>query len=468
MGQGKAPITGRYVDNQMVIRKKDIKVPNWVSEYNLFRSKEGNTSPDDIRKEYRSKLDQWLGEQYAKGKDASVNDFRKEFGIVIDEQGRELLTTDYYKKRTRFQNEKQQKPTKLEGVQNVKRPFWNENKFVKLEGHHKKGLAELSPFFRGANQRQAFELRQRMLNEDFAGGTDKRNWAWLTEKQHDLTHKILGYVTDEELADPSNKGLRAYDINKPGLKGRPGFSNKFLKQLKETPFDRPDALGKKGLGAGKWTGPIDKDMVTRGDLLMDYLRTTEDAYDDSISQARQRAPMTIPTDAPGMQGLMETTGKKFGPTLRVGGKLRTADSVAQIASGNYVGGGLSLALQNQSVQKQIMKRLARFGGQQVAGMAPGAGAAMAALETKGYASQGRWTQAGISAFSGIVGEIPLVGDAISGAADLTNTVIDITTGNLGRPSLEDQHTDIDNQRTKMASDGFLENFTSKGFKKVRL
>ena len=88
MGQGTAPITGRYVDNQMVIRKKDVKVPNWVSEYNLFRSTEGNTSPDDIRKEYRSKLDQWLGEQYAKGKDASVNDFRKEFGIVIDEQGR--------------------------------------------------------------------------------------------------------------------------------------------------------------------------------------------------------------------------------------------------------------------------------------------------------------------------------------------------------------------------------------------
>ena len=158
----------------------------------------------------------------------------------------------------------------------------------------------------------------------------------------------------------------------------------------------------------------------------------------------------------------------FGQKWKVGGKLRTADSVAQIASGNYVGGGLSLALQNQSVQKQVMKRLARFGGQQVAGMAPGAGAAMAALETQGYASQGRWTQAGIAAFSGIVGEIPLVGDAISGAADLTNTVIDITTGNLGRPSIEDQHTDIDNQRVKMASDGFIENFTPKGFKKVRL
>ena len=152
----------------------------------------------------------------------------------------------------------------------------------------------------------------------------------------------------------------------------------------------------------------------------------------------------------------------------VGSKFRTADAVGQFASGNYLGGGLALALQNQGVQKQVMKRLARFGGQQVAGMAPGAGAAMAALEFQGYASQGRWTQAGIAAFSGIVGEIPLVGDAISGAADLTNTIIDITTGNLGRPSIEDQHADIDNQRVKMASDGFLENFTPKGFKKVRL
>ena len=115
-----------------------------------------------------------------------------------------------------------------------------------------------------------------------------------------------------------------------------------------------------------------------------------------------------------------------------------------------------------------MKRLAKFGGQQIAGMAPGAGAVMAALESKGYASQGRFTQAGIAAFSGVVGEVPLVGDFLSGAADLTNTVIDITTGNLGKPSIEDQHADIDNQRTKMASDGFLENFTPKGFRKVRL
>ena len=151
----------------------------------------------------------------------------------------------------------------------------------------------------------------------------------------------------------------------------------------------------------------------------------------------------------------------------VGSKFRTADAVGQFASGNYLGGGLALALQNQGVQKQVMKRLARFGGQQIAGMAPGAGAAMAALESQGYASQGRWTQAGIAAFSGIVGEIPLVGDVISGAADLTNTVIDITTGNLGRPSIEDQHADIDNQRVKMGVDGFLENVPTRAAKAFR-
>ena len=442
----------RYKDNQMVIRKKDVKVPNWVSEYNLFRSTEGNTSPDAIRKEYRAKLDKWLGEQFSKGKDASVNDFRKEFGIVIDEQGRELLTTDYYKKRTRFQNERQQKPSKAEGVQNVKRPFWNEDKFVKLEGHHKKGLAELSPFFRGANERQAFELRQRMLNENFAGGTDKRNWAWLTEKQHDITHKILGYISDEELADPANKGLRAYDINKPGLKGRPGFSNKFLKQLKETPFDRPDALGKKGLGAGKWTGPIDKDMVTRGDLLMEYLRTTEDAYDDSISQARRRAPLTIPTDAPGMQGLMETTGKKYGPSMKIGGGLRTADSLAQIASGNVIGGGVGLALQQEPVQKQIAKLLAKRAAKTSAKLVPGVDIGLSAAEAAQYFASGNYIQGGIASLSGAVGWIPGVGDAASAALDLANTGMDIN--KLKAKGITNRHKKIDADRFDLSLKGF--------------
>ena len=212
----------------------------------------------------------------------------------------------------------------------------------------------------------------------------------------------------------------------------------------------------------------------------DFQRTLQNRNQFTIGQqADQRKWGILSQDQSDQMGkIAEETGFKSKPRFEVGevgrrlggvgSKFRTADAVGQFASGNYLGGGLALALQNQGVQKQVMKRLARFGGQQIAGMAPGAGAAMAALESQGYASQGRWTQAGIAAFSGIVGEIPLFGDALSGAADLTNTVIDITTGNLGRPSLEDQHADIDNQRVKMASDGFIENFTPKGFRKVRL
>ena len=52
-------------------------------------------------------------------------------------------------------------------------------------------------------------------------------------------------------------------------------------------------------------------------------------------------------------------------------------------------------------------------------------------------SQGRWTQAGIAGLSGIVGEVPLVGDLISAGLDLTNTGIDLATGNINPDIDED-------------------------------
>ena len=222
-----------------------------------------------------------------------------------------------------------------------------------------------------------------------------------------------------------------------------------------------------------------EDKIKAGENIQDEIGKLENRNPfDPSQQAKQREWGILSQDQSDQMGkFAEETNFKRKPRFEVsevgrrlggvGSKFRTADAVGQFASGNYLGGGLALALQNQGVQKQVMKRLARFGGQQVAGMAPGAGAAMAALETQGYASQGRWTQAGIAAFSGIVGEIPLVGDAISGAADLTNTVIDITTGNLGRPSIEDQHADIDNQRVKMGVDGFLENVPTRAARAFR-
>ena len=130
----------------------------------------------------------------------------------------------------------------------------------------------------------------------------------------------------------------------------------------------------------------------------------------------------------------------FDATLRAIGKhgiyknLSGADAALNIggglATGNVgavAGGAVGLSLQNPAVQKYLAKRLARMGGK----LAPGVGIGLSGLEAAGYASQGRIAQAGIATASGLVGEVPLVGDLVSAGLDLTNTGIDLFTGNFG-------------------------------------
>ena len=119
------------------------------------------------------------------------------------------------------------------------------------------------------------------------------------------------------------------------------------------------------------------------------------------------------------------------------GGLRTTDSVAQLAAGNYVGGTLGLAMQSPTFHKQVLKRLGKTFAKSGAKLIPGVGMSLGTLEAAGYASKGRWTQSGIAALSGVVGEVPLVGDLISAGLDLTNTGIDIVTGNL-KPDLDEE------------------------------
>ena len=116
---------------------------------------------------------------------------------------------------------------------------------------------------------------------------------------------------------------------------------------------------------------------------------------------------------------------------KIGGKLSTADSVAQIIGGNPIGGGLGLVMQQPAFHRQITKALGKTLAKSGAKLLPGVGMTMGTLEAAGYASQGRLTQAGIASFSALIGEIPGVGDALSAGADLLNTGIDALTGNLG-------------------------------------
>ncbi len=436
----------RHKTELYVGKIEDVKAPNWVTKYNLFRSTQNNTSPEAIRKEYTNTLDSWLQQN----PDGTSDQFRSKYGIVIDENGNELLTSDFNRKRLRQLREVQQRPSGAkeagESRQAVKKPFFAD--FEPLEGHHKRGLANLGVFFDGATPKQAFEMRQRMLNENFIGGTDRRNWAWLNKKQHDLTHKILGYASDAEIDDPKFKGVEFFDLDKSGRKGVSGLSDKFKNYIKTVPFDRPDT----GFGesAKNWTGPIVTDfddladpslgkgsLVNRGDLLMEYLRNTDEAFEKSISQARKLSPQNLPLDklAP---DLAQTTGKQFGinnshllrDAIKSTGKftkvatgLGSAEAAVMLASGQVIPGTLAVAMQTPAVQKKVATLLAKQGLKLIPGLSFGSGV----IQGAGYALSGQPAKALLSVGGGLLGEIPGIGDAAQATIDLGLTVHDVKT-----------------------------------------
>ena len=460
MGKG----SKRFKGSKWIQDITDLKVPNWVNEYAMFRSPSGAFDIGTVRKEYKEALDTWLK---AGGED--LNDFRNKHGIIIDEKGNELLTSEWQGERKRFIRDKQQthsgKGAKGEAKQIPRQPWWNQvdsKNFTKLEGHHIVGLAHLGPFFEGASDKQAWELRQRILNETRRGavGTDKRNWAWLTNKQHDLAHRLYGYASDDIVNDPSNKGLVFYDMEQPGKKGVPSLGETIFPRSAEVktkidsaPFDRPqwqtDLLAKNVPAKN-----IEGLNVTKGDYLIEYLNLTDEAYESSILQARKKVPHTINLTEVSPE-LAEISGKglfdvkpKAGNALldslnldKLSSKTRTADLVAQtatgVATGNVVQAGVAggtlattQALQNPQVQKRISKQIAELvakrGAKTAAKLMPGLDIILSGKESWDYLRQGKLDQAGIAALSGAIGWVPIIGDGASAALDLTNTGIDIS------------------------------------------
>ena len=122
--------------------------------------------------------------------------------------------------------------------------------------------------------------------------------------------------------------------------------------------------------------------------------------------------------------------KAFGKIGKAATGLNKADAMVRFAAGDYVGGGVGLAMNTNAFRNALAKRLTKVAGKQFSGLVPGVGIGMSALDSAGYASQGRFTQAGIAALSGAVGEVPVIGDLFSGGLDLLNTGIDVATGNL--------------------------------------
>ncbi len=130
-----------------------------------------------------------------------------------------------------------------------------------------------------------------------------------------------------------------------------------------------------------------------------------------------------------------------GTRLNVGGTLRKADRLAQlgisVSQGDVLGTSINTAqlaageaLQTRAIQARLAKKAAQLVAQRgvktAMKLAPGVGLAISGAESYGYAQQGKWDQAIVAGLSGVVGELPGLGDAASAVLDLWNTSQDIS------------------------------------------
>ena len=213
-----------------------------------------------------------------------------------------------------------------------------------------------------------------------------------------------------------------------------------------------------------------EDKIKAGENIQDEIRKLENRNPwDPSQQAKQREWGILSQDKSDQMGkIAEETNFKpkpqyevgevgsrlggIGHKMKIGGGLRTADLLAQIASGNVVGGGVGLALQQEPIQKQIAKLLAKRAAKTTAKLAPGVDIGLSAAEAAQYFASGNYIQGGIASLSGAVGWIPGVGDAASAALDLANTGIDIN--KLKAKGITNRHKKIDADRFDLALKGF--------------
>ena len=151
-------------------------------------------------------------------------------------------------------------------------------------------------------------------------------------------------------------------------------------------------------------------------------------------------PLTPPTPTPQVTELGRPLGG-VGTRLNVGGTLRKADRLAQlgisVSQGDVLGTSINTAqlaageaLQTRAIQARLAKKAAQLVAQRgvktAMKLAPGVGLAISGAESYGYAQQGKWDQAIVAGLSGVVGELPGLGDAASAVLDLWNTSQDIS------------------------------------------
>ena len=469
--------------------KKTGKVING-NGYIMFRSSEGLTTPAQIYNEYAETLRLWTRTNPV-GTD--LDEFRKEYGVLFSVEGHEVFSGTWLTEKRRESLEYIQAgrgdrfrvtvgrleaqgltpeeilealPERQKGLYagfmdtEGGRREWeailrNEIDSVygqgysttieieSFEGHHIRGLAGQAPFFEGVTDpMEAFEIRQTIANRGHVLGAQRGNFWFLTRKQHARAHELLGYSEKDGL----------FDIDRPGgkSKGVPTDAPLRNRLAREAPATQPNAQHKKWRQEG-WSidkinaaDPLNPYIMTKGDYAAQWLDYSTEAQNIAIERAIMENPMKgvdpavqirahMRMNNPEMIELAKKDLARAAKNMRgsrVARGMNRTEALMRIAAGDYLGGSIGLAMQTDTFRERVMKELLKRGGKMAAKLAPGVGITMGAMETAGYASQGRWLQSGIAAIGAAAGEFAGLGDLIQGGTDIINTGIDIATGNL--------------------------------------
>jgi len=316
-----------------------------------------------------------------------------------------------------------------------------EKNLGKLEAHHVRMLQMYSPFFEGMSTAQKAELAQFALDNKYALGDDISNRAMLSKPFHDKIHAFMrerGYQVSTRKIKAGYKFPGVPDLGNT-MESRKNALLHFFKNVQEPieakladiKFDQHDAIR-----------PMTKAEIDQAVYEFNH-------PDERLTFDQRKARLTDSKwdwQQNKVHKYIETTelGRPLGgigDTMKVGGKVRTADAVARIgtdlATGNYLGAGATAGtlgamrlLGNKPMQKAIGGQIARLIGKQGAKTAakavPGLDIWLSYKDMQNYLQQGKLDQAGIAALSGAIGWIPVIGDGGAAALDFANTGLDIS------------------------------------------
>ena len=319
------------------------------------------------------------------------------------------------------------------------------------EAHHKRMVKMYAPFYEGLNEKQAKELTQWFVDEGVPLGDAKSNLKNLSPKVHKEIHKWMQENNIQVKPDKTGKG-NFVTLDKGPYKGTKfvkgsvdGAVKAVMPSFKELPINARFPL------IANWLKYVQDPVDTKLSELEwdDYRSKNKPKASDALQiaaiqqefaeEAKIKANGNGNDNGNGVNGKNGKNGKLNGITTG-SGKARLVDSALQIgtnvATGNYAGAAIgagtlagSQVLQNSVVQKrvaqQITKLIAERGAKSAAKLVPGLDIALSGKESWDYLRQGKLDQAGIAALSGAIGWLPLVGDGISAALDLSNTGLDI-------------------------------------------